>query len=102
MLVNEAWLKLADTPALAMTSRLHFKRIAARAMRQVLIETARRRRAQKRGSGMIPVTFDEAIEASVTTAMRCWRSMRPSRSSRASNRVRRRWSRVASSVAECR
>jgi RNA polymerase sigma factor (TIGR02999 family) len=68
VLVNEAWLKLADTPGVAMTSRLHFKRIAARAMRQVLIEAARRRRAQKRGSGMTPVTFDEAIDASVTTA----------------------------------
>ena len=68
VLVNEAWLKLADRPALAMTSRLHFKRIAARAMRQVLIEAARRRHAQKRGSGMIPVTFNEAIEATVTTA----------------------------------
>jgi RNA polymerase sigma factor (TIGR02999 family) len=68
VLVNEAWLKLSDTPAVAMTSRLHFKRIAARAMRQVLIEAARRRRAQKRGGGLIPVTFDEAIEATVTTA----------------------------------
>ena len=35
-LVNEAWLKLADSPAVARTSPLHFKRIAARAMRQVL------------------------------------------------------------------
>jgi RNA polymerase sigma factor (TIGR02999 family) len=48
-LVNEAWLKLADSPSLASTSRLHFKRIAARAMRQVLIEAARRRQARKRG-----------------------------------------------------
>jgi hypothetical protein len=39
-LVNEAWLKLAGSPGLASTSRLHFKRIAARAMRQVLIEAA--------------------------------------------------------------
>jgi hypothetical protein len=28
-LVNEAWLKLANSPHLASTSRLHFKRIAA-------------------------------------------------------------------------
>ena len=41
-LVNEAWLKLADSPWVARTSRVHFKRIAARAMRQVLIEAARR------------------------------------------------------------
>src|ERR1700740_2046406 len=48
-LVNEAWLKLASSPHFASTSRLHFKRIAARAMRQVLVEAARRRHAGKRG-----------------------------------------------------
>jgi RNA polymerase sigma-70 factor, ECF subfamily len=48
-LVNEAWLKLASSPRFASTSRLHFKRIAARAMRQVLVEAARRRHANKRG-----------------------------------------------------
>ena len=47
-LVNEAWLKLASSPNFATTSRLHFKRIAARAMRQVLIEAARRRNAGRR------------------------------------------------------
>src|SRR2546429_9907977 len=36
-LVNEAWLKLRNSPRLAGVSRLHFKRIAARAMRQVLV-----------------------------------------------------------------
>lgn len=59
-LVNEAWLKLASTPGIAMQSRLHFKRIAARAMRQVLIEASRRRRADKRGGpNAVIVTFDE-------------------------------------------
>ena len=48
-LVNEAWLKLAHSPARGATSPLHFKRIAARAMRQLLIEAARRRHAGKRG-----------------------------------------------------
>lgn len=62
-LVNEAWLKLAATPAVAVTSRLHFKRIAARAMRQVLIEAARRRNADKRGGGEVAlVTFDDALD----------------------------------------
>jgi RNA polymerase sigma factor (TIGR02999 family) len=50
-LVNEAWVKLANSPRFASTSRLHFKRIAARAMRQVLVEAARRRNAHKRGGG---------------------------------------------------
>jgi glucan phosphorylase len=48
-LVNEAWLKLRKSRGLAGVSQLHFKRIAARAMRQVLIEAARRRTAHKRG-----------------------------------------------------
>jgi RNA polymerase sigma factor (TIGR02999 family) len=58
-LVNEAWVKLAQSPSFATTSRLHFKRIAARAMRQVLVEAARRRNAAKRGNGYM-VTFDAA------------------------------------------
>jgi RNA polymerase sigma-70 factor, ECF subfamily len=62
-LVNEAWIKLAKSPEIASTSRLHFKRIAARAMRQLLVEAARRRHAGKRGAGAeITVTFDAADE----------------------------------------
>lgn len=61
-LVNEAWLKLAASPELASTSPLHFKRIAARAMRQVLVEAARRRSAEKRGGADAAfVTFDESL-----------------------------------------
>src|SRR5580692_4295577 len=61
-LVNEAWLKLANSPEIASTSRLHFKRIAARAMRQVLVEAARRRNARKRGGPEgVMVTFDETL-----------------------------------------
>lgn len=67
-LVNEAWLKLAGSPELASTSPLHFKRIAARAMRQVLIEAARRRGARKRGPDVIRVTFDEALQPSSSGA----------------------------------
>lgn len=67
-LVNEAWLKLAGSPPLVSVSRVHFKRIAARAMRQVLIEAARRRNAQKRGGGLTPVTFDEALDQPATGA----------------------------------
>jgi RNA polymerase sigma factor (TIGR02999 family) len=62
-LVHEAWLKLRGSPGIPATSPLHFKRIAARAMRQVLVDAARRRNAAKRGSGAVPVTFDEALDA---------------------------------------
>ena len=67
-LVNEAWIKLAESPSFATTSRLHFKRIAARAMRQVLIEAARRRNANKRGGGVAVVTFDDALHDTPTGA----------------------------------
>ncbi len=68
VLVNEAWIKLANSPTFRATSRLHFKRIAARAMRQILIDAARRRGADKRGAGLAVVTFDDSLEASTTTA----------------------------------
>lgn len=59
-LVNEAWLKLAASPGFASTSRLHFKRIAARAMRQLLVEAARRRIAGKRGAGALILPLQDA------------------------------------------
>ena len=67
-LVNEAWLKLAKSPRFVTTSPLHFKRIAARAMRQVLVEAARRRLSSKRGGdgGVIfAVVSDVAAEAAL-------------------------------------
>jgi RNA polymerase sigma factor (TIGR02999 family) len=67
-LVHEAWLKMASSRGLAPTSRLHFKRIAARAMRQVLVEAARRRNAGKRGGDAAIVTFDEQVGSLTTTA----------------------------------
>jgi len=65
-LVNEAWLKLANSPQFSSTSPLHFKRIAARAMRQVLISAARRRNAEKRGGQNIVVAFDERDHLATT------------------------------------
>jgi RNA polymerase sigma factor (TIGR02999 family) len=68
-LVNEAWIKLSRAPAVALTTRLHFKRIAARAMRQVLVEAARRRHATKRGGREATfVTFDDSIGDCATWA----------------------------------
>lgn len=63
-LVHEAWLKLSLSPGVAHTSPLHFKHIAARAMRQVLVEAARRRQAKKRGGpGAVFVTFEDSMGA---------------------------------------
>ena len=63
-LVHEAWLKLRSSPPFAAASPLHFKRIAARAMRQLLVEAARRRNAQKRGGAgdIVFVTFNEELD----------------------------------------
>jgi RNA polymerase sigma-70 factor, ECF subfamily len=63
-LVHEAWLKLKDSPRLASTSLPHFKAIAAKAMRQVLVDEARRRSARKRGGAgeAIFVALGDSIE----------------------------------------
>jgi RNA polymerase sigma factor (TIGR02999 family) len=50
-LVNEAYLKLVDQIRVDWQSRQHFYSVAARAMRQILIDYARRRKAEKRGAG---------------------------------------------------
>jgi RNA polymerase sigma-70 factor, ECF subfamily len=67
-LVNEAWIKLAKSPEIGASSQLHFKRIAARAMRQVLIEAARRRNADKRGGGVdVTVSFEDSFQKAPST-----------------------------------
>ncbi len=60
-LVNEAYLRLAASPNFCPLSRQHLKRAAARAMRQVLVDAARRRKALKRGGGRHQITFDEEV-----------------------------------------
>ena len=67
-LVNEAFLKLAAAPRFKVFSKLHFRRIVARAMRQVLVEAARRRNAAKRGRDVVFVTLDESMVEGVTSA----------------------------------
>lgn len=60
-LVHETWLKLIQSPTLPMESRRHFMALAARAMRQVLVDHARRRQADKRGGEAVFVTLDERV-----------------------------------------
>lgn len=57
-LVNEAYLRLVDNSRLGWESRAHFFGIAARAMRQVLIDHARRRNSAKRGGGWERLRLD--------------------------------------------
>jgi len=61
-LVHEAYLKLAGAGAPWKDER-HFVGIAARAMRQILVERARARGAQKRWGGMDRVSIHESLVA---------------------------------------
>lgn len=58
-LVHESYLKMVDQTRVNWTSRSHFLGVAARAMRQVVIDYARRRGAAKRGGGAIQTTIEE-------------------------------------------
>lgn len=60
-LVNETWLRL-NGRAIAAESEAHFFNVAARAMRQVLIDRARHRAAGKRGDGERPLTLCAAAD----------------------------------------
>lgn len=57
-LVHEAYLKLAGS-GMPASDRAHFLAIAARAMRQVLVDHARRRKAIKRGGDMVATTLTD-------------------------------------------
>lgn len=59
-LVHEAYLRLAGAGR-PWTDRNHFLAIAARSMRQILVERARARGAQKRWAGMDRVTLTDSL-----------------------------------------
>jgi RNA polymerase sigma factor (TIGR02999 family) len=58
-LVHEAYLKLVDQTRAQLVDRTHFFTVAARAMRRILVDYARRHRAVKRGGAQAPVSLDE-------------------------------------------
>jgi len=59
-LVNEAYVRLVDQSKIQWESRAHFFGIAARLMRQILVDQARRKNFAKRGGGAIRVSLDSA------------------------------------------
>src|SRR5256885_395876 len=59
-LVNEAYLRLADQTNPSWKNRAHFFAVAARAMRQIVVDYARSQRSQKRGGGLLRIELDEA------------------------------------------
>lgn len=60
-LVHETYLRLAQGAPPEFQNRTHFFRVAARAMRQVLVDAARRRDAEKRGGGWQRVTLEPEV-----------------------------------------
>jgi RNA polymerase sigma factor (TIGR02999 family) len=60
-LVNEAFIRLVQSDDRSWQNRAHFFAVAAQVMRRLLIDYARGRRAQKRGSGQAAIEFDDAI-----------------------------------------
>jgi len=62
-LVSEAFLRLAGGEHPAYEHRVQFFAVAARHMRRILVDHARRRTAEKRGGRDRPVTFDEGLVA---------------------------------------
>ena len=65
-LVHEAWLKLRDSPRLAAISEPHFKALAAKAMRHIMIDEARRKTAGKRGGAEAFIPLDGAAASTVS------------------------------------
>jgi RNA polymerase sigma-70 factor, ECF subfamily len=67
-LLNEAYLRLVDQKNIQWHDRSHFFGIAARLMRQVLVDYARKRRYAKRGGDAHRVPLDEAMIVSAERA----------------------------------
>lgn len=64
-LAHEAYLRLAGRRDYPWQDRAHFMAVAARAMRRILVDHARRRRAAKRGGGEHAVELDTGAHLAV-------------------------------------
>jgi RNA polymerase sigma factor (TIGR02999 family) len=60
-LVHEAYVRLAKDECLNCENRAHFFGVAARLMREILVDHARRLAASKRGAGVATLTLNEAV-----------------------------------------
>jgi RNA polymerase sigma factor (TIGR02999 family) len=64
-LVNEAYCRLVDQTRMEWQNRAHFFGVAARAMRQILVDYSRKRNAAKRGGDLQRITLDERLGVEV-------------------------------------
>jgi RNA polymerase sigma factor (TIGR02999 family) len=60
-LAHEAYIRLVGRENIHWKNRAHFLGVSARVMRDILVDHARRRKAQKRGGGQALTVFDEAL-----------------------------------------
>jgi len=61
-LVHEAYVRLVGHPAPALHNRAHFFGVAARLMREILVDHARAQQAAKRGGGASVLTLEDAVD----------------------------------------
>jgi RNA polymerase sigma factor (TIGR02999 family) len=71
-LIDDAFLKLLGRRDVAWQDRAHFYRLAAHAMRQILVDHARRLRARKRAPGGRPVSLEEVADLAEPAALGPW------------------------------
>jgi RNA polymerase sigma factor (TIGR02999 family) len=62
-LVHELYLRFVDQRHVDWRDRSHFFAVAAQVMRRILVDYARRRKSDKRGGSLLPVTLTAALEA---------------------------------------
>jgi RNA polymerase sigma-70 factor (ECF subfamily) len=68
-LVHEVYLRLVDVDRMTLKSQTHFFAVAARLMRQILVDHARRKRADKRGGGVTVMSLDDVSPAAETSGV---------------------------------
>ena len=62
-LVHELYLRFVDQRHVDWRDRTHFYAVSAQVMRRILVDYARRRKSDKRGGALLPVTLTAALEA---------------------------------------
>lgn len=68
-LVHEAYLRLVDVDRMTLKNRTHFFALAATLMRQILVDHARRRHADKRGGGATMVSLDGVLPVALPSSV---------------------------------
>jgi RNA polymerase sigma factor (TIGR02999 family) len=65
-LVHELYLRLVDQRQVEWNDRNHFFAVSAQVMRRILVDHARRRKSEKRGGGVVPLTIGAALDVAST------------------------------------